>query len=227
MVIGAGSGKTIVEERFADRSVAVIEPGPFGGTCLNVGCIPSKMYVYAAELARTPERAGALGVDLRLDGVRWPDIRDRIFGRIDENAEQGRAGREQTENITVYRQHCRFVGPRRLLVGDEEITADRIVVAAGSRPVVPDVPGLDTVAYATSDTVMRLAELPRRLAILGGGYISAEFANVFSAFGTQVTVVNIADQLLPNEDEEIAARFAQPGGTIELRPSMSGDGPEE
>ncbi len=94
-------------------------------------------------------------------------------------------------------------------MGDEEITAYRIVVAAGSRPVVPDIPGLDTVAYATSDTVMRLAERPRRLTILGGGYIAAEFANVFSAFGTEVTVVNIADELLSNEDEEIAARFTE------------------
>lgn len=208
-MIGAGSGNTILDERFADRSVAIIEPGPFGGTCLNVGCIPSKMYVHAADLARTPERAGALGVDLRLDGVRWPDIRDRIFGRIDDNAEQGRAGREQTGNFTVFRRRCRFIGPRRLLVGDEEITADRVVVAAGSRPVVPAVPGLDSVAYSTSDTVMRLAERPRRLAVLGGGYIAAEFANVFSAFGTEVTVINRTDRMLRGEDEEIAARFTE------------------
>ncbi|HZA72938.1 MAG TPA: FAD-dependent oxidoreductase, partial [Propionibacteriaceae bacterium] len=156
-VIGTGSGNAIVDDRFVDQSVAIIEPGPFGGTCLNVGCIPSKMYVYAAMLARAPEHAAKLGVDLTLDRVRWPDIRDRIFGRIDGNARDGRSFREQSDNITVFSRRCRFVGPRRIAVGTEVITADHIVVAAGSRPVIPDIPGLTSVPFHTSDTVMRLA----------------------------------------------------------------------
>ena len=217
-IIGSGSGNAIVDDRFDDQSVAIIEPGAFGGTCLNVGCIPSKMYVYPAGLARAPREAARLGVDLELVGVRWPDIRDRIFGRIDANAADGRRYREQSRNVTVVSRRCRFVGPRRLGVGTEEISADRIVVAAGSRPVVPDIPGLDSVPFHTSDTIMRLAERPRRLAILGGGYIAAEFGGVFSAFGTAVTVVNRSDRLLAGEDDEIAARFTEQfGQEVEVR----------
>jgi mycothione reductase len=217
-VIGTGSGNAVVDDRFADQSVAIIEPGPFGGTCLNVGCIPSKMYVYPAGLARAPMQAARLGVDLELVGVRWPDIRDRIFGRIDAYAADGRRSREETRNITVLSRRCRFVGPRRIAVGAEEITADQIVIAAGSRPVIPDIPGLTSVPFHTSDTVMRLAELPRRMAILGGGYIAAEFAGVFSAFGTAVTVINRSDRLLAQEDDEIAARFTEQfGREVDIR----------
>jgi mycothione reductase len=211
-VIGTGSGNSVVDDRFEDKSVAIIEPGKFGGTCLNVGCIPSKMYVYPAGLARAPREAERLGVDLDLVGVRWPDIRDRIFARIDADAAKGRRFREDSDNVTVFSRRCRFVGPRRLAVGADEITADTIVVAAGSRPVVPDIPGLTSVPFHTSDTVMRLAELPRRLAVLGGGYVAAEFAGVFAAFGTEVTVVNRSDRLLAKEDDEIAARFTEQFG---------------
>ena len=219
-MIGAGSGNTVLDDRFAGQRIAVIEPGRFGGTCLNVGCIPSKMYVYAAGLARSPAQARALGVDLELVGVRWPDIRDRIFGRIDGDSADSREYRDgHPAGTTVLSEHCRFVGPRRLLVGDEEITADRFVVAAGSRPVVPDIPGLDEVGYATSDTIMRLPELPRRMAVLGGGYIAAEFAGVFSAFGTEVTVINRSDRLLAREDDEVAARFTEQfGRLVDVRP---------
>ena len=177
------------------------------------------MYVYPAGLARPPAKAAQLGVDLDLRGVRWPDIRDRIFGRIDQIAASGRAYREKAPNVTVFAEPCRFVGPRRLAVGDgEEITADRVVVAAGSRPVVPDMPGLDDIAFHTSDTVMRLPELPRSMIILGGGYIAAEFAHVFSAFGTAVTVVNRSDRLLRREDDDVAARFTELfGDQVDLR----------
>ena len=85
-IIGSGSGNTIIDDRFADQQIAMVDSGRFGGTCLNVGCIPSKMYVYPAGLARTPEQARRLGVDLDLIGTRWPDIRDRIFRRIDHDS---------------------------------------------------------------------------------------------------------------------------------------------
>jgi mycothione reductase len=208
-VIGSGSANTIIDDRFADQEIAMVEPGRFGGTCLNVGCIPSKMYVYPASLARTPQQARALGVDLELVGTRWSDIRDRIFGRIDQNSADGRKFRVESENVTVFDRRCHFVGSKQLAVGAETITADRFVVAAGSRPVIPPVTGLDSVPHHTSDTVMRLAELPGRMVILGGGYVAAEFAHVFAALGTAVTLVNRTDRLLRKEDDEIASRFTE------------------
>jgi mycothione reductase len=208
-VIGSGSANTIIDDRFADQEIAMVEPGRFGGTCLNVGCIPSKMYVYPAGLARTPQQARALGVDLELVGTRWSDIRDRIFGRLDQNSADGRKFRVESENVTVFDRRCHFVGSKQLAVGAETITADRFVVAAGSRPVIPPVTGLDSVPHHTSDTVMRLAELPGRMVILGGGYVAAEFAHVFAALGTAVTLVNRTDRLLRKEDDEIASRFTE------------------
>ncbi len=209
-VIGTGSGNSVVDERFDDWDVAIIEQNRFGGTCVNVGCIPSKMYVYPARLARLSAKAAELGVDLALGGVRWSAVRDRIFGRIDEMEASGRAWREKASNVTVYAEPARFVGPRRIAVGtDQEITAERVVVAAGARPVVPEIPGLDTVGYHSSDTIMRLPDRPSSLLIIGGGYVAAEFAHVFSAYGTDVTVVNRSERLLRREDDEIAQRFTE------------------
>ena len=207
-IIGTGSGNSIIDERFDHLSVALVEMGTFGGTCLNVGCIPSKMFVYPADLAASTIQANRLGVDLDLQGVRWREIQERIFGRIDPKAANGRTYRQQSHNVTVFDGRARFVGPRELEVGAAEtITADRIVIAAGSRPVVPDLPGLSSVEFHTSDTVMRLAELPKSMIIIGGGYIAAEFAHVFSAFGTSVTVLNRSEVMLRREDAEVAKRF--------------------
>jgi mycothione reductase len=207
-IIGTGSGNSIIDERFDHLSVALVEMGTFGGTCLNVGCIPSKMFVYPADLAASTIQANRLGVGLDLQGVRWREIQERIFGRIDPKAANGRTYRQQSHNVTVFDGRARFVGLRELEVGAAEtITADRIVIAAGSRPVVPDLPGLSSVEFHTSDTVMRLTELPKSMIIIGGGYIAAEFAHVFSAFGTSVTVLNRSEIMLRREDAEVAKRF--------------------
>ena len=207
-IIGTGSGNSIVDARFDHLSVALVEMGTFGGTCLNVGCIPSKMFVHPADLAASTVEATRLGVDLDLHGVHWREIRDRIFDRIDPMAARGRGHRQRSDNVTVFDARARFVGPRELDVGAADtITADRLVIAAGSRPVVPDLDGLTSVDYHTSDTVMRLPELPRSMIIIGGGYISAEFAHIFSAFGTSVTVLNRSEVLLRKEDADVAKRF--------------------
>jgi mycothione reductase len=207
-IIGTGSGNSIIDERFDHLNVALVEMGTFGGTCLNVGCIPSKMFVYPADLAASTIQATRLGVDLDLQGVRWREIQERIFGRIDPKAASGRSYRQQSHNVTVFDGRARFVGPRELEVGAAQtITSDRIVIAAGSRPVIPDLPGLSSVEFHTSDTVMRLLELPESMIIIGGGYIAAEFAHVFSAFGTSVTVLNRSEVLLRREDVEVAKRF--------------------
>ncbi|MFC4856376.1 mycothione reductase [Actinophytocola glycyrrhizae] len=212
VIIGTGSGNSILDERFRDWRVAIVEKGTFGGTCLNVGCIPTKMFVHPADLAAMPAAAGRLGVDATLDGVRWADIRDRVFGRIDPIAAGGReyrANHTDNANVTVYEGTARFTGPRTLDVDGETITADRIVLAAGGRALVPAVPGLEEVGYHTSDTVMRLEKLPRRMTIIGSGFVSAEFAHVFSSFGVEVTVVARSGALLRRQDGDISARFTE------------------
>jgi len=208
-IIGSGSGNSIPDERFAEHKIAILEKGTFGGTCLNVGCIPTKMFVHPADLASSVGHARELGVDLTLEGVRWPEIRDRIFRRIDPISVAGRNYRaERLENVTLFEGHARFTGPRTIDTGTgETITADQVVIAAGSRAVVPDIPGLAEVDHHTSDTIMRIDSLPERLAIIGGGFVAAEFAHVFASFGTTVTVLNRSGALLRGEDEEVSARF--------------------
>jgi mycothione reductase len=209
-VIGTGSGNTIVDERFADWRVAILEESVFGGTCLNVGCIPTKMFVHPADLARDARHAPALGIDTSYDGARWREIRDRIFGRIDPIAADGRRHREQRPDADVYDGHATFVDDHTLDTGTgRQITADQIVIAAGSRVSIPDIPGLDEVDFHTSDTVMRIDELPRRMVIVGGGYVAAEFAHVFSALGTEVTQVQRSRTLLRDQDEDISRRFTE------------------
>jgi mycothione reductase len=216
-IIGTGSGNSVLDPRFRDWDVAVVEKGTFGGTCLNVGCIPTKMFVHTADVASTPLHSSRLGVDEHVDAVRWPDIRDRIFGRIDPIAAGGREYRlhhADNKNVTVYEGVGRFTGPKTLLVtlpdGTEEtITADKFVLAAGGRVVAPPVPGLADVDYHTSDTIMRLETLPKRLTILGSGFVAAEFAHVFSSLGVDVTVVARSGALLRSEDDDISLRFTE------------------
>ena len=210
-VIGTGSGNSVIGPEFDDWNVAIVERGLFGGTCLNVGCIPTKMFVYAAEVASTVRHASRYGIDATVDKVRWADIRDRIFGRIDPIAAGGeRYRRYDNPNVTVYKGQCRFVGQKRLDTGaGETITADRFVIAAGGRPFIPPEVTVSDARYYTSDTVMRLDALPQRMVILGGGYIASEFAHVFSALGVQVSVVARGSALLRRHDETISRRFTE------------------
>jgi mycothione reductase len=216
VIIGTGSGNSIIGPEFADWDIAIVEKGVFGGTCLNVGCIPTKMFVHTADIATYAEHGPRYGVDTEMHGARWADIRDRVFGRIDPIAAGGREYRTShadNKNVTVYEGLGRFTGDRTLSIDlggtTETITADRIVLAAGSRAVVPDIPGLAESGYHTSDDVMRLAELPRRMVILGGGFIAAEFAHVFSSFGVEITVVCRSGAMLREEDEAVTARFTE------------------
>jgi mycothione reductase len=208
IVVGTGSGNRVIDDSFADLDVAIVEREQrFGGTCLNVGCIPSKMLAYTAEVVDAVADAERFDVAAHLDGMRWEAVRERVFGRLDPIARDGRAGRRDTPWITVYTGHARFTGPRALQVGDASLTADRIVIATGGRPLVPP-PVLDSgLPYETSDTIMRRDRPPRRLAVLGGGYVAAELAHVFAAAGADIVMIEMADTLLDEQDETVAREF--------------------
>jgi mycothione reductase len=211
VIIGTGSGNSIPGPEFDDLDIAIVEKGIFGGTCLNVGCIPTKMYVYPADLAEGAREGGRLGVSMSVDAVDWRSIRDRIFGRIDPIASGGKAYREGPEcaNVTVYTGTARFIGHKRLDTGTGTIiTGDRFVIAAGGRAHVAEIPGLELgPRIHTSDSIMRLDELPRSMIVFGGGFVAAEFAHVFSAFGCEVTQV-VRSQMLRSHDRDIADAFA-------------------
>jgi mycothione reductase len=211
-VIGSGTGNTIITKRFADWRVALVDGQKwFGGTCLNVGCIPTKMFAYPAEVLEAARQAGDLGVEFGEPQVHWERMRDRIFTRLDGLAESGEAYRRSQSNVSLFRAQGRFVAPKTLKVADRQITADRFVIAAGSRPLIPQVPGIDDPGLAdrihTSDSIMRLATLPKSLIIVGGGSIAAEFAHIFAALGTEVTILHRGETLLKFADRAVSERF--------------------
>ncbi|MFD9597191.1 mycothione reductase [Kitasatospora sp. NPDC059973] len=213
VVLGAGSGNTVIDDRFGGLDVAVVEEGPFGGTCLNRGCIPSKMLAHTADVADTVREAGRFDVDAAPGVLRWPRVRDRVFGRLDGQAAEGEQGRRDSDFVTVHRGRARFTGERTLVVeGDGRevhITADRVVVAVGSRPVVPPPVRDSGLPYETSDTIMRRPTPPRHLAVLGGGYIAAELAHVFHAAGSRITVIEKQETLLAPQDESVSRAYTR------------------
>lgn len=208
-IIGSGSGNSLVTEDWDNKRVAIIDGGVFGGTCLNVGCIPTKMLVYPAQIGHTVAEGKALGIDATVNDVRWRDIRDRIFGRIDAISEGGRKYRsEELQNVTLYEENARFTSRTTLeTASGEAIEAGQIVIAAGSRAVKPAIEGMDLPQVHTSDSVMRVDELPSRVLIIGGGYIAAEFAGIFTGLGSSVTMVNRSRTLLRGQDPTVTERF--------------------
>jgi mycothione reductase len=209
IIVGAGSGNSIPTPEMATWRLAIVEPDKFGGTCLNRGCIPSKMLLYAAEVVEMARHGEKVGVYHKLERLDWQRIVGRVWQRIDPIAEAGAAYRKSQPHVTVFEQPARFIDERVLESGGHRLTADRIVLGAGSRPIVPDLPGLDGVPYHTSDTVMRLAVQPASMVILGGGYIGAEMAHFFGSLGTHVTLADRGAPLIKNEDEAVAQRFTE------------------
>ena len=190
-----------------DWKIAIVESDKFGGTCLNRGCIPSKMLIYAAEVAETIRKAGHYGVNAHIDGIDWTRVIGRVWDKIDPLAEGGEKWRNSQSNITVIKGQARFADGRILEVDGRRISSERIVLAAGSRPFVPSLPGIMDTPYHTSDTIMRLTAQPERMVILGGGYIGAEMGHFFGSLGTAVTIVDRGPTMLKQEDDEISRSF--------------------
>ncbi|WBT07910.1 mycothione reductase [Corynebacterium sp. SCR221107] len=220
VIVGTGSGNSIPGPEFDNKSIAIVEKGTFGGTCLNVGCIPTKMFVHAADLAHDIADAKRFGVQASLNGVDWPSIVSRVFdNRIDPIARGGEEYRRgpRTPNIDVYDQHATFIAPKTLKtgIGEEKwiVTGDQIVIATGARPAIPDfisdsnlTPGVD---YFTNENVMRMPELPQSMIVLGGGFIAMEFSHIFSSLGVEVKLINRSDKVLRVMDEDISARMTE------------------
>ncbi|MCT1413095.1 MULTISPECIES: mycothione reductase [Corynebacterium] len=211
IIIGAGSGNSIPTPDFDDWSIAIIEENKFGGTCMNAGCIPTKMFVLAADTAFDAVHASRLGIDASFNSADWKAITERIFtNRIDLIAVGGEEFRrsEASANVDVYDRRASFSGPKTLVTGqgDEEkvISGDTIIIAAGARPFVPD--WATGVAFHTSDDIMRLERQPESLTIVGGGFIAMEFAHIFQSLGTHVRIVN-RSPFLRSLDSDITEAF--------------------
>lgn len=210
IVIGAGSG-LIISSELARRGfkVALVEQDAFGGTCLNRGCIPSKMLLRSADVMDEIKRAQMLGINARVISIDWKKIMNRVNSFVDAEARELEKSNKADKNIKVYKATARFVGKKKLKVENDIITADKIFICAGTRPSIPQIPGLDSVNYITSDEALRLKRQPESMIIIGGGYIAAELAHFFSSLGTKVTILQRSSWLVTAEDSEIAQAFTR------------------
>jgi len=205
-VIGAGSAGlsiTSVAARLGLR-VALIERARMGGDCLNTGCIPSKALLAAAHAAQAARAARRFGVILPEPVIDWDEVQAHVHGVIAAIAPTDSEERFRALGAAVFRDQARFVAPDALEIGGRRLSARRIVVAAGSRPAIPPVPGLDAIPYLTSETLFDLAERPAHLLILGGGPIGLEMADAHAGLGCRVTVIE-ADRAAAKEDPDLAA----------------------
>lgn len=205
LVIGAGAaGSTIAFEAVAHGArVALAERWKIGGTCLNAGCDPTKAMVRAAEVAHLARSAGGFGVRVNDVAIDWPAAMARVQAVIDE-IRGGNAERNvRAAGIDPFLAPARFRTPNEVEIGGHRVRADRIVVCTGARPTMPDVPGLRTAGFVTNVEAVALPELPRRLAILGGGVVACEFAQIFRRFGAEVTMFS-RGRLLSKEEPELA-----------------------
>ena len=221
IVIGTGQAGPSLAARLAGTGmhVAVIERGPFGGTCVNNGCTPTKTLVASAYAAHLARRASAYGVEagsVKVDMARVKARKDALVERSTSSLAQWLSG---LPNISIYRGQARFVGPRTVAVGGETLTAERVFINVGGRPYVPDLPGVRQVRFLTSESMMDVDFLPEHLLIVGGSYVGLEFGQMYRRFGSRVTIIEMAPRLVAREDPDVsdAIRDILAAEDIEIR----------
>ena len=209
IIVGSGQAGNPLAYGLADRgwSVALIEKKHLGGTCINVGCTPTKTMVHRAQVAHYARNAARWGVHAPNVTVDLP----KIVAQKEEVVLSFRSGlqkkADQRPNLHLYREQARFVAPHQLQVGSELLESDKIFINTGGRPRIPAIPGLDSVPYLTNESIMQLTAIPEHLLVLGAGYIGLEFGQMFRRYGSRVTIIHHGPQIVPREDPEIAAEL--------------------
>ncbi len=209
IVIGAGSGLDVAAAASSKGlKVAVVEEGPMGGTCLNRGCIPSKILIHSADVMETIKRAGEFGFNVGKVSVDFEKVmaRARI---VDKDAQSIEENLKKSKNITLFKGRGKFIAPKKILVNGQEISGEKILIAAGTRPAIPPIEGIEKIPYMTSDEALSVSKLPKELIIVGGGYIACELAHFFGSMGSKITILQRNIRLLPDEDEELSTKFTE------------------
>jgi len=207
IVIGSGSATNLLDPLIQSNpkiKIAVIDKDDPGGICLTRGCIPSKILLYPGELVRLIEEARELGVEADIKKIDFLKIMERMRSLIGKDIDSIRQGLSSSENIDYYHDIAEFTSPYTFNVGGETIKSGMIFLTIGSKAIIPKIKGLDDAGYLTSDTVFKLTKLPESIAIVGGGYIAAEFGHFFSAMGSDVTIVGRNARFLPDEEPEVS-----------------------
>jgi dihydrolipoamide dehydrogenase len=217
LVVGSGSGMTLVEGAInKGLRVALVDKDPLGGTCLNRGCIPSKMIIYPADVVQEARRVSALGVKAAIEEIDFKAIMGRMRASVAHDRHHMEEGVKGIKNLTYYPTQGEFVGDYKMKVGDETIEAKDIFLVSGARPDIPPIKGIEDVEYLTYRNVFDLETPPKSMVIAGGGYISCELAHFFNAIGVEVTIVSRSPNLLRPTEPEISETL-----TRALRTRMS------
>lgn len=205
VVVGSGSGAIVASRALADHlKVALIDRGPLGGTCLNVGCIPSKMLIYPADVITEIREAEKLGITTEVTTIDFTAIMERMRKVVKEGQNEMREGIKHTRGLDFYEDEAYFTKDYTLKVRDKEVRGEKIFIVSGARPFIPPIEGIDTVEYLTNENVLELREKPESLIIIGGGYIAAEYGHFFAAMGCDVTILQRGPRLVPHEEPEIS-----------------------
>lgn len=205
LVIGSGSGMIVAANAVANGlKVALVESGPLGGTCLNRGCVPSKMLIYPADVVAAIQEAEKTGINASVNSVDFKKIMNNMHELVADDVGRQARAIEHDPNIKWFKEVGEFVSDYTIQVGNNTIKADKIFIVSGARPDIPPVKGLENVEYLTSDTALQLETLPKNMIIIGGGYIATEFGHFFSSIGTRVTIVQRSLRLLPDEEPEVS-----------------------
>jgi dihydrolipoamide dehydrogenase len=216
LVIGAGAGNRIaLAVAKLGLTVGYIEKERMGGTCLNTGCIPTKILGHISDVVEgitTAHRYG-ITVDTTLS-VDWEGVMKHVWGFVDHEEQHIREEVTKHPNITFISGEASFVSDHVVSVNGTEYTSEKIIIVTGAKPVVPPIPGLSATPYLTSSEALHLKAQPKSMIIIGGGYIGCEFAHFFGALGTQVTIVERFDRLMMLEDEELGRAFTQYFGSL-------------
>jgi len=205
IVVGSGSGGEIVDAALSQGlTVAWVDKGPLGGTCLNVGCIPSKMVIHPADRIMEILEAKKLGITAEIKDIDFQAIMQRVQRPIQESHESIEQGIAHAENLVYYKDVGFFIKDYTMKVSGTEIKGEKIFLSSGARPFIPPMKGLDAIPYLTNETVFSLTEKPKDMVIIGGGYIAVEFAHFFSAVGTKVIIFQRGNRLIPNAEPEVS-----------------------
>ena len=205
IIIGSGAGANLIEDALShNKTVALVDKGPSGGTCLNVGCIPTKMIVVPADRVMEVREAKKLGIFAEIRAVDFPAIMERMRSHVGKSRDQIKAALEGAEDFDYYGGEAQFTDERTLEVNGKTVKGKTVFIAAGARPLVPAIKGIESVEYLTNESALRLTALPESMVIIGGGYIAAEFAHFFEAMGTRVTIVQRNKRLVPDEEPEVS-----------------------
>ncbi len=204
IVVGAGTAGARVAVTAANNGAKTLLIGdePVGGTCLNTGCIPSKALLHSANVYHTIKESSLFGIRC-VSKPSFAKIRTRVIDIVSEGRSHVRSTLFTTDNLTFIKGRARFVGPRTVEVLTTHYSAKNIIIATGSRPSIPPIPGLAGLDIITSDNLLSLKKLPKRLIIIGGGYVACEYASFFASFGVKVTILEVAPDILMSLDDDV------------------------